>query len=299
MYEWGDVKFFLATARAGSTLRAARELRVSQTTVARRIHSLEKALSVRLFDRHRDGYRLNEAGTTILKQAERVAKDAETLERLATEQARHLSGVIRVTTVEDVADAMLTPLLAEFIDQYPDIRVDVIATERRLDLSRGEADIAIRASNSPAEPGTTVRKLAEGRWSLYCSRAYASKHGTPKRTGDLHHHLIIGVEGPMAKVPAVAWLAAAAPRSKVRTMCSTFSNALAAVKSGNGIAALPRSMAARHPDLIECLGVPNSTFGFYLVTRQTMKDVPRVKAFIEFLLVRLPALKRAMEGARA
>src|SRR5258705_9235147 len=104
MHEWGDLKFFLATARSGSTLSAARELGVNQTTVARRIAALEAALSLRLFDRNPHGYRLSEAGSAILPQAERVAAETEALQRVAAQRGRQLSGVIRVTTVEDLAN---------------------------------------------------------------------------------------------------------------------------------------------------------------------------------------------------
>jgi DNA-binding transcriptional LysR family regulator len=161
MYDWGDLRFFLAAARAGSTLGAARELMVNQTTVARRIAALEEALGARLFDRHQDGYRLSEAGAAILAQAEHVAVEAETLERLVAQRSRQLSGVIRVTTVESVANMMLTPWLTEFMDLYPDIRVEVIVTDLRLDLPRGEADIAIRAGYMPKGSGIVVRKLAD------------------------------------------------------------------------------------------------------------------------------------------
>jgi DNA-binding transcriptional LysR family regulator len=116
MYDWGDLKFFLATARRGSTLAAACELGVNQTTIARRIAALETALSIRLVDRRRDGYRLTEAGAAILAQAERVAAEAETVERLVEVRKRDLAGVIRVTAPTVFADVILTPWLAEFMD---------------------------------------------------------------------------------------------------------------------------------------------------------------------------------------
>jgi DNA-binding transcriptional LysR family regulator len=220
MQEWGDLRFFLATARTGSTLGAARELGVNQTTVARRIAALETTLSVHLFDRNRDGYSLTEQGVTFLAQAQRVEAEVEALERLAAQSNRHISNVLRVTTLENFADAILAPWLAEFMDLHPDIRVEVIATERCLDLDRGEADVAIRGGEKPTDRGFIVRKLAEGRWALYCSRGYAAKHGAPACAGDLNDHLVIGAEGPSAKVGPLFWLADAAPRATVRSVCS-------------------------------------------------------------------------------
>src|ERR1700752_584841 len=119
MQEWGDLRFFLATARRGSTLSAARDLGVNQTTVARRIAALESALSVKLFDRNKDGYALTKDAAAILSQVERIEAEVETLERIAAQRNRRSSNVIRVTPVQDVADVVLTPWLAEFIDLHP------------------------------------------------------------------------------------------------------------------------------------------------------------------------------------
>ena len=296
MQEWSDLKFFLATARTGSTLAAARELGVNQTTVARRIDALEAALSMRLFDRNRDGYRLTEEGTAILAQAERVATEVDTLKRLAAQRNRHVSNVIRVTTVEDVANVILTPWLSEFIDLHPGIKVEMVATEGCLDLARGEADIAIRASPKLTESGLVVRKLADGRWTLYCSRSYAEKRGVPSCVEDLDGHLIIGAEGTSAKVDPSNWLAKVAPRATIRSVCSTVPNTLVAIKAGHGVGALPTPVGIGHPDLIACFNIPGFDFGYYLVTPESLKNVPCVKAFTAFIVSRAPALKRALEG---
>jgi DNA-binding transcriptional LysR family regulator len=296
MYDWGDLKFFLATARRGSTLAAARELGVNQTTIARRIAALETALTLRLFERNRDGYRLTEAGAAILAQAERVASEAETVERLVAQGKRDLAGVIRVTTPEIFADVVLTPWLAEFIDLYPDIKVEVIATERFLDLARGEADIAIRASQQPREPGILVRKLADAPWGLYCNRAYAAKHGAPACADDLNHHLLIGADGTLAARDQFVWLAKAAPRVTIRTVCSTISNTLVAIRTGHGVGALPRDIGTAQKDLVECFAMPDFNYGYYLLTREALRDVPRVKAFNKFIVAHASTLKRRQRG---
>jgi DNA-binding transcriptional LysR family regulator len=297
MYEWSDVKFFLATARSGSTLAAARVLGVNQTTVARRIAALEEALSVGLFERRQDGYRLTEVGASIHTQAELVAAEAEALERLIAQGRRDLSGVIRVTTVENLANTILTPLLSEFIELYPDIKVEVITAERRLDLMRGEADIAIRACHMPTERGITVRKLADDPWALFCCRAYASKRGIPKSADALDKHIVIAAEGPLAKLDPFLWLTKAAPSAKVRSVCNTVANAAAAIRAGHGVGPLPCSARGFDvPDLVECFALPPFKIGYYLLTRTDMKDLPRVKAFTRFIVSRALTLKRVLEG---
>lgn len=297
MYDWSDVKFFLAVARAGSTLAAARVLRVNQTTVVRRIEALEAALKTQLFVRNQDGYRLSEAGAALLAQAERVATEAETLEQLAAQRGRTLSGAIRVTTMENLASRILTPVLPEFMDLYPEIKVEVICADHRLDLARGDADIAIRAGNMPTEPGIVVRKLADDPWAVYCSPTYAAKHDVPKCPDDLNSHWVIGSEGHISKLTPYVWLAKAAPRARVRSVCNSIVNALAAIRAGHGVGPLPQIVVSgAETDLIECFALPQLESGFYLATREDMKDLPRIRAFSEFIVARMAAVKPILEG---
>ena len=233
-------------------LCVAGELGVNQTTIARRIAALETALSIRLVDRNRDGYRLTEAGTAILAQAERVASEAETVERLVEQGKRDFSGVIRVTAPAIFAEMILTPWLSEFIGIYPNIKVEVIAAEQFIDLARGEADIAIRASQQPRESGLLVRKLADCPWGLYCSRAYAAKRGAPACEEELNDHLLIGADGRLSTRDSHLWLRKAAPQASVRTVCSTISMTLVAIRTGHGVGALPCDIAVAQKDLIEC-----------------------------------------------
>jgi DNA-binding transcriptional LysR family regulator len=294
MYEWSDLKIFLAAARARSMLEAAGELGVNQSTVTRRIAALETALEIRLFHRDRNGCHLNEAGQSLLAQAERVATEAEAFQRLVAQRKRKLSGVIRVTTLEKLADEILTPLLSEFMEQYPDIKVELIATNKPLDLVRGDADVAIRASRRPTQFGIVVRKLADDPWKLYCSPVYAEKRGVPRSAGDLDEHVIIGADGDLAKLDPFVWLAKTALRARVRSVCSNLSNMMAAIDAGHGVGPLPNSMGIpRH--LVECFAMPDFKIGIYLITRESLKDVPRVKAFTKFIGDRASLLKRALE----
>ncbi len=244
MYDWGDLKVFIAVARAGSTLAAARELGVNQTTVARRVAALETALDARLFDRHQDGYRLSECGQQILAQAERVEVEAETLARLVARRSRDLSGVVRVTTPEIYANLLLTPWLVKFMDLYPDITVEVVSTDERLNLMRGEADVAVRAGSMPSEAGLVVRRLADYQWVMCCSKAYAEKHGVPSSGEALNDHLVVGSDGPLSRLAPHLWLSEVAPRAKRRSTSTSVANMVAAVKAGHGVGFVPNTFLA-------------------------------------------------------
>ena len=291
MYDWGDLKVFIAVARAGSTLAAARALGVNQTTVARRVAALEDTLGARLFDRHQDGYRLSECGRLILAQAERVEVEAETLGRLIAQRRRDLSGVLRVTTPEIYANFWLTPWLAAFMDQYPEIKVEVVATDQRLDLVRGEADIAVRAGSMPTDPGLVVRRLSDYRWTMCCSRAYGEKYGVPSSGEELNDHFVVGSDGPLAKLAPHAWLAETAPRAKRRSTCSSVGNMVAAVKAGHGVGFLPDTVLIVETDLVECFPLPGCKYSFYMVMPEAMKDQPRVRVFCDFLVAQANSSK--------
>lgn len=287
MYDWGDLKVFIAVARAGSTLAAARELGVNQTTVARRIAALEEALAVRLFDRHQDGYRLSECGKQILSQAERVEVEAETLTHLIAQRSRDLSGVIRITTPEIFANLLLTPWLAKFMDLYPEIKIEVVATDQRLDLARGEADVAVRAGAMPNDPGLVVRRFGDYEWVMCCSKAYAEKHGLPKSGEDLNNHRVIGSDGPLSKLAPHRWLLEVAPHAKRRSTCSSVVNMVAAVRAGHGLGFVPNTFLLAEPELVECFPVPDCKFSFYLVMPERLKDQLRVRALCDFLLAQV------------
>jgi len=298
MYDWGDLKVFIAVARKGSTLAAARELGVNQTTVARRIAALETALGTRLFDRHQEGYRLSECGRQILAQAERVEIEAETLGRLVAQRKRDLSGVVRVTTPEIYANLWLTPWLVAFMELYPDIKVEVVATDQRLDLMRGEADVAVRAGAMPNDPGLVVRRFADYHWIMCCSRSYAEKYGVPSSAEELNHHFVVGSDGHLSTLAPHAWLAQNAPRAKRRSTCSSVANMIAAVKAGHGVGFLPNTVLAAETDIVECFELPGCKYSFYIVMPEGLKDQPRVRVFCDFLVAQAHASRHLMERTR-
>ena len=296
MFEWSDLRILLAVARHGSTLAAAKALGVNQTTVARRIAALEAATGVRFFDRRNDGYRLSECGKALLERAEKVEEEVLAFESAVRAQKRELGGSVRLTTTEVLANAVVTPWLAEFMEQFPDIRVEMVATERRLDLAAGEADVAIRAQKRPDDSGVVVQRLSDAPWSLYCSVAYAERRGIPRSVDELVHHNLIGGDGPLASLDPFLWLKEAIPPECVRSSCVSVLNMLSAVKAGHGVGALPCSQAVHEPTLTECFAMPDFGYGYYLVTNAALKDVPRVRALLDFISARAFSMRYLLDG---
>ncbi len=136
MLDWNDLRYFLAVARQGSTLAAGRVLRVSQTTVARRIAALEQALGVPLFEKRPAGYALTTAGQDLVSRASHVEQAADAFVDAASAQSRDLSGSVKITTEEVYAITLLTPMLRELHEQFPEIMIE-LDTSQQADSSRG------------------------------------------------------------------------------------------------------------------------------------------------------------------
>lgn len=294
MYDWNDLRHFLAVARTGNLLAAGKVVGVNPTTTARRIAVLEAALEVRLFDRLQNGYRLTEAGEEFLAQAERVEQEAESLAHLAQRRNRALAGVLRVTTNEAFANMVLTPCLAEFADLYPGIRVEVVVSDQWLDVARGEADIALRAG-APDHGGVVGRKLCDLRWSIYASRTYADRRGFPADEAALDSHLVIGGDGALAELPSSRWLQDRTPRAERLSKSNSLGNLLAATKAGLGIAPLPCMMGDAEADLIRCLPpIPELDAELWLITREQIRELAHVRTFNTFIAGRIASIRHLL-----
>jgi DNA-binding transcriptional LysR family regulator len=272
-------------------------LHVNQTTVARRVTALEEALGFALFDRLQSGYRLTEVGELICPNAERMEKEAEGLARAVAQHGRKLSGAICVTTNESIANALLTPCLAEFADLYPDIQIQVHVSDQRLNIAGGEADVAIRAGSRPSDPDLVVRKMCAAAWSFYCSPRYAERRGVPASLEDVNGHLLLSGDGVLAHAPAVVWMDANTPNSTIVSRSNSLTNLMVAIRAGLGVGPLPCMEGDAVPELIRCFDPPEQfSSEVLLVTRGELRDVPRVRAFIDFVAARTAQLRPLFEG---
>jgi len=297
VYDWNDLRYFLAVARTGSTLAASRALNVNQTTVARRIGVLERAVGMKLFDKRQSGYALTEAGVDLRATAERVEVEANAFAEQAGAMWRRISGVIRVTTNEGLANTVMAPALSAFRRLHPEVRVDLVVDERRLDLTRGAADVALRTGSRPTESGLVARRLTPMAWAAYCSRDYAERRGCPSSVDTLCRHAVIGAEGPIAALPGWNWLREAAPDAEVVARSSSLTNLISAVKAGLGVTVLPCFLADSDADLVRCIGpISGVQSDLWLLTREDARDVRRVRAFIDFLAAHVAAMRPLLAG---
>jgi DNA-binding transcriptional LysR family regulator len=294
MFDWNDLKYFLAVARHGSTIAAGKNLRTSQSTVQRRLTELEKRLGRKLVTRAASGYRLTDFGKELMPYAERIEASVEDLERHATGMGRDRGGVIRVTCPEPIVQR-LTPLIERFHANHPDLRVEFVMSDRYLDLAKGEADVAFRSGDTDDE--LVGRKIADSVWAIYASREYIARHGKPERTEDLPGHPLVALDGSMSKHRVALWLNEAAAGARIVARNNSVLGLLYAVKSGVGIGPLPTAIADGEPELIRVLGpIRELARSWRLLTHPDLRRTPRIAAFFDFIMTERDALKSILTG---
>lgn len=296
-FDWDDLRHFLAVARTGSTLGGARRLGVNQTTCARRVAALEAAMGATLFERRQAGYRLTEVGQRVVALAERVEAEVAALSQTVQADRRVLAGTLRVTTSETLANMVLTPFIGRFREAHPRARVDVAIDDRKFDIARGEADIALRAGRQPEKTGVVVRRICFLPWTVYGARDHAARHGLPRTPEALARHGLIGGEGALADIPGSRWLERIAGPGAIVSRSGSLTNMMAGVAAGLGLAALPCMLADREPALVRCFPpVPEIGDDLWLVAREELREVPLVRAFLDGLVAHIAPLKPLMEG---
>ena len=292
MYDWNDLKAFLAVAETGSTLSAAQALRVSQTTVARRVAALEAATSLNLFERRQAGYALTPVGEAMLASAIAVRDAANRFGEAAGARSRDAGGTVSVTTMEIFAVTILPPILRDLRAAHPSIHIHLDTSDEPRDLAAGAADIAIRSSKQPTGAGLVGRRVADNPWTLYCSRDYADRHGIPHTRDELAAHPFIGGGGGVWE-PYQAWLRQYRLEESVVMQYDSGSGLLAGVRSGMGLTILPAFLADREADLIRCLPPKSEdTTGLWLLTHERLRHVPRVRLVLDWRAAELAKLGR-------
>ena len=172
--EWDDLKFFLAVARSGGLSGAAEKLRVSPSTVSRRLSNLEHALAVSLFAHHQTGYILTDDGSELLIHAEQVEASITYLEMNVAGRDQQPEGLVKLATAENLANHVIIPELGRFKQQYPKILLEISTGIGSVSLSRREADLGVRL-HRPTQGNVNIRKIDTQNFGLYASDDYIQK----------------------------------------------------------------------------------------------------------------------------
>ena len=295
MFDWDDVRFFLAVHREHNLARAAAALGVDATTVSRRLGALESTLGARLFDRTSNGYRLTDAGTRILARAERMEDEAMAVARDVAGDDQRLEGVVRLTATEMLSTRFIAPLLGRFNARYPDIVLDLVCTSKDLDLSRREADVALRLSR-PRQDDLVVKRLFDIELGLYASRDYLAEHGMPDLAEPplTDHAVLLFADTPGFRRENT-WMEERVGGARVAIRCDSVSSVYSAAAAGVGIALLPCHVADAEARLqrLHVDGAPAPRQVWQAVHRD-LHGAARIRAVLDFLgRIFSPAARRA------
>ena len=296
MFDWDDLKYFLAVAHNGSTIAAGKALGVNQSTVHRRLEELEKRIQRKLVTRETSGYRLTEYGVELLPFAERCEEAVQQLQRHVQDKTRDLTGNIRVTCPEPlVARIMKSPLLERFNARYPNLKIEFVSSDRYLDLSKGEADVAFRSGDTDDE--LIGRKIAESLWAVYAGQEYVSRNGKLSQMGDLTNHPLVAFDETLSTHRALTWLKEVAPQANFVSRHNSVLGLVSAIKSGIGIGPLPTALGDAESELVKLMGpIPELTRSWRMLAHPDLRRTPRVAALFEFIVDESALLKSIFTG---
>lgn len=283
MLAWDDLRFFLAVHRARSHAGAARALRTAATTVGRRLAAVEAGVGARLFTRTPDGLAPTAAALRLLPHAERMEAEASEAERALAGADARPTGSVRVTTGDGFAAFVLAPALPAFLEAHPGLTLEIRADVRALDLTRGEADVAVRLFR-PRERSLVARRLGLERYALYAAPAYLARRGTPRSARDLARHDLVLYDQALDRLRTQTWLRQTASGARIAVRASTTTTMHAACAAGAGIALLTMSAVRADPaftPVLPTLRPPAAEI--WAVTHPDLRATARVTAVLRWL----------------
>ena len=293
---WNDFELVLAIATSGSLSGASRALGVSHATVFRRLGDVEQRLGVILFERGRTGYRPTLAGEELADTAKVMDEAALAAERKVAGRDLEPSGEIWTTTTDSLLMGVLAPLFTQFRHKYPGIVLDVAVSNQLFNLTRREADVAIRPSNRPPE-NLIGRPLTAIGQAVYAHKDLGLTPGTPVEA--LASEPWIGA-GPRLQDSSVdQWMDNHALKQACVYRVDTLVSILSAIRSRMGLAVMPCYLADEDPDIVQLTDpIPELEYGLWFLMHPDLRGVVRIHALMDFLTEAVRAQKDRLAGRR-
>lgn len=291
---WDDLRLVRAIYERGSLTTAASQLGVNHSTVFRRLTNLEALIGVRLFERHRAGYIPTPLAEEMFTISERWADDIASLGRLLMGCAHSPAGELRITTNDTLLVHLLTPILAGFKKEYPNISLDIILSNQSLNLSRRDADIAIRATDNP--PETLVgRRLSTIAWAIYGRQIDFQE--APTNQEQLRNYLWVSMNEDFASMKSVQYVRDMAGENNLAYRINSVLGLSEAIQAGIGIGPLPCFIGDHNPQLRR-LTEPNNIFAtnLWLLTHPDLRQSIRVRVFMDYFSAAITKMRSFLEG---
>jgi len=281
--DWDNVRVFLAVARAGQFVAAAKRLRLDHATVSRRVAALEAALGARLFDRRTTGARLTSAGERFLAAAEEMESAFLHAQAEISDVDVELAGVVRIGAPDGFSTYYLAPALRDFVERNPAVRIQLAPVPQLTPLARREVDVVV-VLDKPEEGRFVARKLTDYSLGIYASAAYLAERGAPRDVGDLAGHRLIGYIEEYAFSSALDYVRELYGGASTLFECASAATQFEALRAGLGLGVVHDYIARRFPDLARVLPERRAARAYWLVTHEDTRGLGRVRAVCEHLV---------------
>jgi|HubBroStandDraft_3_1064219.scaffolds.fasta_scaffold47796_2 DNA-binding transcriptional LysR family regulator len=274
--DWNDLRYVLVLSRTGRLARAAQQLRVNETTIARRVARIEKVLGSRLFERVSGVLLVTEIGQIVVQHAEQIEVDVSEVKNAATGADATAAGSVRLTAVPMVLNRILVPALPALLEAHPLLELQLVADPRNLSLINREADIALRFSRPDKDYRTVARRLGVFAYAVY-GRVGLRPSAQPWIT----------YEGNLSALPHVRWMAEAikrGPAARTRLVVNDSDVAVHAVRAGLGRSLLPCCIGDHEHELYRLSGqMPALTRELWLLVHPDLRHLARIRAVIDWI----------------
>lgn len=277
MFNWNDLTYFLELARQNRLAPTARRLRVDHTTVSRRIAELEKGLTVKLFDRNRDGFVLTEKGHRLLTIAERIEQEVSSVPQALGADNAAATGRVRVASMEGIGAFYLADCFVELANHQPRITVELVTERHLVNLTKREADLFISFVH-PTGPRLVVNKIGSFRLALFASAEYLERYGRPVSRATLANHTFIDYVEDQIAIQPVHWLLDVLEPDNVVFRSSSMHAQQNAIAAGAGIGLLPLFSAKSNPKLVPVMAEEIAIYrDVFLSTHEDLEFLARVR----------------------
>ncbi len=290
--DWDKLRIFHASAAAGSFTHAGETLNMSQSAVSRQVSALERDLKVVLFHRHARGLVLTEQGELLYRTVTEVMSKLQTAELLLSDTVTKPSGELRVAAPVGLGSVWVTQRLREFMELYPEIRIDLILDDDQIDIAMREADVAIW-TREPEHPELIRRPLFTANVRAMASAQYVRRFGLPETLADLDAgHRIISYSGqPSQHLPAITWLETVGREGQPPRVPIFRVNSVVAIKNailaGVGVGMIPDYMTEQATDLVHVLtktDIAKPSLPILFVYPEELKTSKKVQVLRDFLV---------------
>ncbi len=291
--QWDDLQFVLAVAELGSLSSAARAMGVHHATVLRRVAAFEEYCGVKLFIRGARGYHLSPESNHVLAAIRSIDDQIGKLGRTIASQGDSLKGVLRVTTMDSLSTSLGVKYCRALNMSYPEIQIELLARNDRQNLSKMEADIAIRACSS-LSPELRGEYVCEVGFRAYAAPEYIKGK---ESVNNAAHHEWLGLSGLVKGAGFSNWLDANIPASKICFRADSFVTLAAAAEYGGGIALLPCYLGDQSKKLVRVENIaPRFSIGLWVATHEDLSSSPKIQMAMSFFIRALNEDKALVEG---